>query len=177
MSPTPRTFRLGEPTPGSLRGLTPSCHAKLPGSSFHLVPSGPRPAEAVRCPPRARHLRSPRELSVCPVDTRAPSTGLIPTLRQSSRNAERNRTNVIDRVPSSHRTGEPAWSRHWANHHAAIPPSTPAAFAPRAYEKRHLSPSLCNRRVFKCTQGNISFPGGGSRLLESIRSDRVPAGG
>jgi hypothetical protein len=81
-----------------------------------------------------------------------------------------NRTSVYDRAPSLHRAAKPAWLGHWTYRHAAIPLSTHAACAPRACEKRRLSPNLCSRLIFKCTQGDIAFSGGGSHLLESIRS-------
>lgn len=112
-----------------------------------------------------RRRQSPRGLSVCLAEARAPLIGLNPTLRQDGRNAERNRTTVHDRTPSSHRTVKPAWSGHWAYRHAAITLSTHAACAPRACEKRRLSPNLCSRLIFKCTQGDIAFPGRGSHLL------------
>lgn len=89
MSPTLRAFRLGEPTPVSLRVLTLSCRTKLPGSSFLLIPSAPRSAEAVLGSLRTRRLRTTHGLGVCLVDARAPSIGLIPALRQGGRNAER----------------------------------------------------------------------------------------
>jgi hypothetical protein len=88
-----------------------------------------------------------------------------------------NRTNAYDRAPSSHRTAKPAWLGHWAYRHAAITLSTHAACASRACEKRRLSPNLCSRLVFKCTQGDIAFSGGGSHLLGSIRiSESWPVG-
>jgi hypothetical protein len=169
MSPTLRAFRLREPMPKLAAWSDALCRTKLPGLSFHLIPSMPKAAETARRRLRTRRLRSPRGLSVWPVDARAPSIGPISTLRWSGRNAERIRTNVHDRAPSSHRTNEPAWLGHWACRHDAIAPSTHAACAPRACEKRRLSPNLCSRLVFKCTQRNITFPGGGSHLLISIR--------
>jgi len=73
----------------SLRVLTLTCRAKLPGSSFLLIPSTPRAAEAVLGSLCTRRLRTTHGLGVCLVDARAPSIGLIPALRRGGRNAER----------------------------------------------------------------------------------------
>lgn len=169
MSPTLRAFRLGEPTPVSLRGLTLSCHAKVPGSSFHLIPSAPRAAETALVPSRQT---TPNHTRVRRVPRRRQSAFDRPDPCLAAGRSQRrtNRTSVHDRAPSSHRTAKPAWLGHWACRHAAITPSTRAAFAPRACEKRRLSPNLCSRLVFKCTQGDIAFSGGGSHLLSSIRT-------
>jgi hypothetical protein len=94
---------------------------------------------------------------------------LDPCLAAGRSQGRTNRSSVYDPAPSSHRTAKPAWLGHWAYRHAAITPSTRHACAPRAREKRRLSPNLCSRLIFKCTQGDIAFSGGGSHLLSSTR--------
>jgi hypothetical protein len=151
-----------------------------------------RKAARVELPPHPEHASSRRSGSWLTSRQATPNHTRIrrvPRRRQSAfdrsdpcfaagRSQRRtNRTNAYDRAPSSHRTAKPAWLGHWAYRHAAITLSTHAACASRACEKRRLSPNLCSRLVFKCTQGDIAFSGGGSHLLGSIRfSESWPVG-
>jgi len=143
-----------------------------------------RKAARIELPPHPEHASSRRSGSWLTSHQTTPNhtrVRRVPRRRQSAfdrpdpclaagRSQRRtNRTSVYDRAPSSHRTAKPAWLGHWAYRCAAITLFTHAACAPRACEKRRLSPNLCSRLIFKCTQGDIAFSGGGSHLLSSIR--------
>jgi len=137
------------------------------------LPSHPERAASRRSGPwLTSHQATPKHTRVKRAPRRRQSAFDRPDPHLAAERSRRrtNRTNVHDRAPSSHRTAKPAWLGHWAYRHAAITPSTRFACAPRACEKRRLSPNLCSRLIFKCTQGDIAFPGGGSHLLLSIRS-------
>lgn len=71
---------------------------------------------------------------------KAPSIGPIPTFRSGSRNAELNRTNVNGRAPSLKCLGSPPGQGSWTAVAFLSRCATQREIAPRACEKRRLTP-------------------------------------